>query len=108
MINVKFFYQKKILIGIESRGHSDYAERGEDIICAAVSVLMQALILGLTEIARLENVELEIDEKVPVIKIKWPKKRSKSISLLTASTAESLKIIAQDNPDYVKIYTEEI
>ena len=108
MINVKFFYQEKILVGIESKGHSGYAESGSDIICAAVSVLVQALLLGLSEIAKLNSLEIEINEKVPVMKIKWTKEHEKEIALLTATIAESLKAVAAENPGYVKIYTEEI
>ena len=44
-----------------SKGHAGYAEEGQDIVCAAVSVLergtllMDSLILGLTEIEHSYN-----------------------------------------------------
>ena len=108
MIRITLFYQEKKLVGIESKGHSNYADKGSDIICAAVSVLMQSLMLGLSEIARLDSLVININDEVPVIKISWLKKYSDKISLLTRTIVESLKIIAADNPDYVKIQTEEI
>ncbi|MGI6129686.1 MAG: ribosomal-processing cysteine protease Prp [bacterium] len=37
------------LNGFTVDGHAAYAPKGEDIICAAVSVLAQAAVLGLTE-----------------------------------------------------------
>ena len=108
MIDVTLFYQGKKIIGIESKGHSSYDDRGYDVICAAVSVLTQSLMFGLSEIARVPNLEINIDDKVPVIKISWPKKYYEKMSLLVQTVAESLKIIAADNSDYVKIHTEEI
>ena len=108
MIETTFFYQKENLIGIESKGHSGYSERGSDIVCAAVSVLMQALLLGLSEIAKIKDLKIKIDDEIPLIKISWPPEQNEKISLLTATTAQSLKIIANENSDYMKIRTEEI
>lgn len=39
------------IIGYNATGHSDYAERGQDIVCAAVSTLLQTALLGLTRLA---------------------------------------------------------
>lgn len=35
--------------GFRSEGHAQYADYGEDIVCAAVSVLTQSAVLGLTQ-----------------------------------------------------------
>ena len=72
MVTVKLLYQDKALTGIESRGHSGYSRRGSDIVCAAVSTLMQALILGLEDIAQVQGLEVLADEKIPIIRITWP------------------------------------
>ena len=84
------------------------ADRGSDVICAAVSVLMQSLAFGLSEIARLQSLAMSINDSVPLIKIMWQEKYFEKISLLALTVAESLKIIAADNPGYVKISTEEV
>ena len=107
MIAVKLYYQDKTLTGIESRGHSGYSRRGSDIVCAAVSTLMQSLILGLEDIANVSGLNVEADERVPIIRVTWPVSEQERISLLTDTTASSLKQIAQENPKYVKILTEE-
>ena len=107
MIAVKLYYQDKTLTGIESRGHSGYSRRGSDIVCAAVSTLMQSLILGLEDIANVSGLNVEADERVPIIRVTWPVSEQERISLLTDTTASSLKQIAQENPKYVKISTEE-
>lgn len=35
-------------------GHSGYAEAGKDIVCAAVSAIVQTAVLGLTDVVGLE------------------------------------------------------
>ena len=106
MIEVKLTYQDKILIGISSRGHSGYSEKGSDIICASVSVLMQSLVFGLHDIAKIDGLVCQINDKIPLISITWPKKFASKISLLTKTVSESLRQIAEQNSDYIKIIEE--
>ena len=108
MIEVKLFYQEKILVGIESKGHSDYSEKGSDIICSAVSVLMQSLMYGLHDVAKIDSLVCHIDDNVPLISVSWPKKFHSKISILTLTISEALTQIAKDNPYYVKVKTEEL
>jgi len=108
LTEITLFYHGKKLIGIQSKGHSDYSEEGSDVVCAAVSVLMQSLVFGLSEIARVPNLIIDMDDSVPLIKITWQKKYFEKISLLVQTIAESLKIIAADNSGYLKINTEEV
>ncbi len=103
MIQVKLFYQDKILNGIECSGHSGSASKGQDIICAAVSALMHSLILGLDDVARVKSAKYFIDDKVPIMRITWPVNESENLSLLTLTIAESLKQIARQNPEFVKV-----
>lgn len=49
------------LAGFVARGHSGFADRGEDIVCAGVSVLTTATILGLQARLGLDP-EVEIGE----------------------------------------------
>ncbi len=106
MVDVTLHYHGKILTGIEARGHSGYADKGNDIVCAAVSALMQALILGLSDIAKINGADIHINERVPLMRVTWPESESMNISLLIRTISESLKIIARDNPGHVKIYSE--
>lgn len=40
MITFTIYNHDKKIVGFESKGHAGYAERGRDIICAAVSMLV--------------------------------------------------------------------
>ena len=43
-------------MGFTASGHSGFAERGHDIVCAAVSALTQTCELGLSDVLGLEPV----------------------------------------------------
>lgn len=52
-------------------GHSGYSERGSDIVCAAISTLIQALCLGLQEVVRPEQLSVVKDPDIPRISVGW-------------------------------------
>jgi len=50
-----------MIIGFNCNGHSGYAKRGKDIVCASISVLMFNTINTLTELIGAE-VKLDVDD----------------------------------------------
>ncbi|MDR3264487.1 MAG: ribosomal-processing cysteine protease Prp [Synergistaceae bacterium] len=104
MTVITLFRREEGLVGLESRGHSGHAQRGEDVVCAAVSALVQALLLGLRDVARMEDaLECEVDADVPLIRVEWPGERASEVDLLTRTVALSLREIASGYPGYVSI-----
>lgn len=99
MIKITFYWEKGILRGIETKGHSGSAESGHDVVCAAVSSLMNALILGLSEVAEIKDIDGVIDPEVPVIKIFWPRECAGDVDVLTRTIALSLKKLVNDNAE---------
>ncbi len=106
MVEVTLFFQGKNLVGIQSRGHAGFAQSGSDVVCAAVSALMQSLVYGISEVAKLKSASIHVNPRVPVIRVNWPEIECEKISLLTQTISQSLKIIARDNSKHVKIYSE--
>lgn len=47
MIKAEIFYHDSIIKGFIIQGHAGMAEKGQDIVCASVSVLGQTAVLGL-------------------------------------------------------------
>ena len=103
LTTVTFYMEGGTLCGIEGRGHSGFAEKGNDIICAAVSTLLHSLLLGLNDVAGIEGLECEVDSDKPLIRIIWPRERAKDLNLLTRTIALSLREIQLTYPGYVKI-----
>ena len=50
------------LSGFDCRGHADFADAGEDIVCAALSSVIQTAALGLFRVAGLREVRIERDD----------------------------------------------
>ena len=87
---------------IKVTGHADYAEHGKDIICASVSVLLQALEIGINkqflEVVKKEPGDLEY-------KLYQPTNPAKKLYVISCikMIIDTLKVLADENPDYVEV-----
>jgi len=59
------------IISVSARGHTDYALEGEDIVCAALSSVMQTALLGLLSVAKIQ-MSFERDEEDGLLKFDIP------------------------------------
>jgi uncharacterized protein YsxB (DUF464 family) len=60
---------------VECDGHTNYGERGEDIVCASLSSIVQTSVLGLLMIAELE-LDMKRDDERGYLKFTLPEKLS--------------------------------
>jgi uncharacterized protein YsxB (DUF464 family) len=101
------FWGKKGLVGLETEGHSGFAPEGEDVVCAAVSALVQALLVGLRDVACVEDAECEMESgtenSASFIRVKWKEDRAAELDLLTRTVALSLKEIAAGHSGYASV-----
>ncbi len=105
MINVIVIKQKQTIKTIEATGHSGYAEEGQDIVCSAVSTLMETLANGLTEIVK-ADVEVKVDETIPHLSVRLnesDKEKCKLAQVLMSSTLLGLKGVANGFSKFIKI-----
>lgn len=49
MIEIEIYEVDGLIRGFEVEGHSEYAEHGKDIVCAAISILSQTTLFTLLE-----------------------------------------------------------
>ena len=77
MVNVKFSTQQGKFVGVECIGHCDYVEDGEDIVCAALSSVVQTAVLGLMSVVGI-NIGYETNAETGYLKAILPKTLSKS------------------------------
>ncbi|MFW5780245.1 MAG: ribosomal-processing cysteine protease Prp [Bacillota bacterium] len=52
MIKVKIIHKGNNIQTIESSGHSGYGQRGKDIVCSAVSAVIQTALIGLMDVSK--------------------------------------------------------
>jgi len=93
------------MVSISVTGHSGYGVKGEDIVCAGISTLVQTLLIGLEQVLHLENVKSAFDdsEEKPFMKIGIPDDADERTGILTKTVFLSLKEIERVYPKYVRI-----
>ena len=105
MINVVVIKKKQTIVTIEATGHSGYAEEGYDIVCSAVSTLMETLANGLTEIVK-ADAEVIVDENIPKLSVKLietDKEKCKLAQVLMNSILLGLKGVSNGYSKFIKI-----
>jgi len=105
MINVVVIKEKQTIKTIEATGHSGYAKEGQDIVCSAVSTLMETLANSLTEIVKAE-VDVKVDENIPHLSVtlkEADKEKCKLAQVLMSSTLLGIKGVAQEFSKFIKI-----
>lgn len=80
------------------KGHSEYADRGNDIVCAGVSALTQAAILGL----RHYDVDMDVSMSHGGMTVQINKNEDIVKPIFTAMVA-GLKEIAKQYPENVRL-----
>jgi uncharacterized protein YsxB (DUF464 family) len=80
-------------------GHAGYAPHGQDIVCAAVSVLANNLIASIEELTA-DSIEYEIDSGEIIIKFR---NLTDEASLLVSSFFVGVEAVAAAYPDCVRI-----
>ncbi|MGI6075772.1 MAG: ribosomal-processing cysteine protease Prp [Pyramidobacter sp.] len=102
MTVIEFYRRDGVPCGIKAQGHSGFARAGGDIVCAAVSVLVQTLELGLTDVLGLK-VENRVDPETALIELHWDASgKSREVSVLSETIFRSLKETARSYGNYVK------
>lgn len=102
MLEVTFYRDsRKRLSSVFALGHAGFADRGEDIVCAAVSAILQAARLGLEAHAR---VDLDVTQREGELRMRWPESARDDAALVAiVTTAElSTEQIARQYPDHIR------
>ena len=106
MIQAKFYLHDKTYFGFAITGHAEYAEPGEDILCAAVSALA---INTVNSIETLTKDRLIVEEKDGFLRAKILGKVSDAGSTLFKSLRIGLcKIYEEYGDEYIRIFFKEV
>ena len=88
---------------IQVKGHADFAERGKDIVCAAVSALFQTFLLTMDKIKAETKDKYIYDIKAGESVIMFHERKSQEAQLLILSFRTGIEAIAESYPDNVRI-----
>jgi hypothetical protein len=92
------------IISFDVSGHSGYSEAGKDIVCAAVSAIVQTAILGLTDVLR---VDIVYQQKAGQVRCVIPERLSQGqaekVNIILETMLCGLKSIQAGYGKYVRV-----
>ena len=97
------------LSGFDCRGHANYADAGEDIVCAAISALTQGTLNGLLNVLQ-APVDYRIDEKDGILTASLgevPEGKRAGAQLLLQTLASALQMIEADYARFLRVIFKE-
>ncbi|ACZ19130.1 ribosomal-processing cysteine protease Prp [Thermanaerovibrio acidaminovorans] len=103
MTHVKFILEDGSPVGYVAEGHSGAGTRGNDVVCAAVSTLLQALELGMLEVLKVDGPKYEVDPRVPMRMMIWGRLEGEGPRVLLDTVRISLQSLASAHPSHIAI-----
>jgi uncharacterized protein YsxB (DUF464 family) len=106
MVEVRFRRDSRDrLSSVVSSGHAGQGDPGEDVACAAVSALLQAAWVGLTDVAR---VTVTGHRRSGDLLMRWPEEtRDRAdVRAIVATTELAIEQIAKQNRGFVRYVRE--
>ena len=74
---------------VECDGHTNYGEKGEDIVCASLSSIVQTAVLGLLMIVMIE-LDMERDDEQGYLKFTLPEKLDETQEIQAAAILDTM------------------
>lgn len=103
MTEISFYFSNKAVTGVTTCGHCGYSKKGTDIVCAAVSSLIQTLEIGLSTVAQISSLDMSYNLDNITRTAKWSPSDYEKVSLLVDSIRLALKAIEAKYPKNLKI-----
>jgi len=104
MTHVRFFLTAQGIRGFEIKGHIGYADRGQDIVCAAISALGQTAVLGLKEVV---GVDCSVNIQDGFLACHLPNEMApldwQYSQIILQTLLQGLTAIQAEYPDYITI-----
>lgn len=99
MIKINVIKENNLIKHINISGHSGYAEKGKDIVCASVSSIVTTTV---NSILRIDEDCLSYEEADGLLQIEVLK-HDNNIDILIDNMLDLLKELSIDYPKYIKI-----
>lgn len=97
------------IVGFIIDGHTGFANSGEDIVCASLSLLAYTVINSLNIVAEIdaEDINYEINEELGYLEVKTNNINDKS-DVIYNSFLVGVQLLIEDYSDYITLITEEV
>lgn len=108
MINVKFIEKDGLLLSFNIKGHADYKNSGEDIVCSAVSAVSQTTLLGLLEVIKVSPLYSMKEGFLQVNIDKLDEDSINKCQILMKTMLKGLLNMELGYGNYIKVTVEEV
>lgn len=109
MITVTVTRQDGNPVGFTVKGHANMGEYGEDLVCAAVSAIVQTAILGITEVCHISaGVSIEEGETVCILSKDAAKDDIRNAGVVMNTMIAGLRSIQASYPKTLKFRNKEV
>ena len=106
MTKITVSRQNNSIIQVECKGHANYAKNSEDIVCAAVSTLVQTAMLGLMNVAKVKLDYTKDDDQGYLkfeIKGDLDKEKRHECDMILETMVEGIKDLESGFSKYIKL-----
>jgi len=106
MLEITFYRDsEERLSGVYAHGHAEFDEHGDDIVCAAVSAILQSTRLGLEAYAHLI---VDATQQSGEMQLRWPEtaRDDPSVRAIVSTAELSIERIAEQYPEHVRVTRE--
>ena len=109
MTRITVHFRGDRIVGFTAKGHSGFAERGEDIVCAAVSALTQTAYLGICEyVTDKAEAEMKDGELRLMLPEGLEQAEAERAELILGTMLLGLRSVEENYSDYLKISKREV
>ena len=106
MTDIVFYKLDNVIYSVECSGHTGYDVEGRDIVCSALSSLIQGCALGLKEVVMVKP-KIKINENNGFYKIDLPRNitedKLRDSQILLQTLFVSVKDLAQVYSEYINL-----
>ncbi len=99
MTNIFFTKRSNKFVGFTVSGHTNKAEYGKDVLCAAISTASQMAVCGIVEVAKIKA-KVKIKSGFLSLELNEPTEKSE---LILETLYKSLCSICENEKKYVKL-----
>lgn len=86
-------------------GHAGWSDPGTDVVCAAVSTILQSAWVGLRDVAGVKPTARRAKGR---LLLRWPKetRSDRGVRAIVETAARSVEYLAKQHPRHVKVVNE--
>lgn len=110
MTEITVKYKHDQIVSISAEGHSGFAPHGEDIVCAAASVLMQTAVNSMYAVAGLDLVIFESEASTAYMYLEVPGNlnddQALKAQIIFRTVLTGFQGIEEVYPNYIRLYNE--